>query len=158
VKTKQLLLFGGGIALGVGVIFLIRNVLLKQSHFDLRLFDSPDLPGSGKRMNKAFLKKLRKVEKLAGFTFKYNSAYRTPEHNRSVGGVEDSAHVFGKAVDIQAPNRELRDKVVWAAKKVGFKRIGIGLNMVHLDDDHTKPQYVAWGYPIGTDPPYNPFA
>lgn len=29
-----------------------------------------------------------------------NSGYRSPEHNRAVGGVDESQHVLGKAADI----------------------------------------------------------
>ena len=31
---------------------------------------------------------------------KINSAYRSPEHNRKVGGVYNSQHIFGTAADI----------------------------------------------------------
>jgi uncharacterized protein YcbK (DUF882 family) len=30
-----------------------------------------------------------------------NSGYRSPEHNKAIGGVENSQHVLGKAADIQ---------------------------------------------------------
>ena len=30
-----------------------------------------------------------------------NSGYRSPEHNKNIGGVENSQHVLGKAADIQ---------------------------------------------------------
>jgi len=51
----------------------------------------------------------------------------------------------------------VRNQLVLAAKKVGFKRIGVGKTFVHLDVDSTKSQYVAWGYPSGTRPEINPF-
>jgi hypothetical protein len=134
---------------------LITRYLSKK--FDLSLFDSPDKAGSGKLMNKQFLAMLKKAEKYAGFKFVFNSAYRTDSHNKLVGGVEDSAHTKGMAVDIKATSIKQRDQIVIAARKAGFKRIGIGTTFVHLDNDLSKPLYVAWGYPKGTNPPYNPF-
>ena len=35
-----------------------------------------------------------------GRSIKINSAYRSPEHNESIGGVKNSQHVLGKASDI----------------------------------------------------------
>ena len=55
------------------------------------------------------------------------------------------------------PNKTVRDEVVRAAVKVGFKRIGIGRSFIHLDNDPSLPQPVAWGYPVGSKPPYNPY-
>jgi hypothetical protein len=69
----------------------------------------------------------------------------------------DSAHTKGMAVDIKVNSIKQRDIVVAAAKKAGFKRIGIANSFVHLDNDLTKPLYVAWGYPKGNEAPYNPF-
>ena len=36
--------------------------------------------------------------------------------------------------------------------------MGIGGNFIHLDNDHAKKQYIAWGYPLGSKPQLNPFA
>ena len=33
-----------------------------------------------------------------------NSAYRSPEHNKRIGGVKNSQHVFGKAADLTTKN------------------------------------------------------
>lgn len=157
-KTKYLV-YAGGILLGAAAIWAINRHLNSDANsFDLSKFDSPDLKGSGKNMKKSFLKLLRKTEKIAGFRFSFNSAFRTVQANKKAGGVPNSAHLRGLAVDIKAPTKAIRDKIVRAAKEAGFKRIGIGSNFVHLDNDSSKPQYVAWGYPLGTAPPYNPFA
>lgn len=145
----------GGVVAGAILIILLTKYL--SNKFDLSLFDSPDLLGSGKKMDKTFLSMLKKAEKCAGFKFKYSSGFRTLSHNRIVGGVENSAHTKGMAVDIKANSIQQRDAIVAAAKKAGFKRIGIATTFVHLDNDLSKPLYVAWGYPKGTRPPYDPF-
>lgn len=153
------LYYASGVILGVSIIWLLSKYVVNDSQsYDLSKFDSPDQKGSGNQMKSSFLKLLMKAEKLAGIKFLFNSAFRTRPYNTKVGGVSNSAHLYGLAVDIKAPTRAIRDKIVWAAKKAGFKRIGIGSNFVHLDNDNSKPQYVAWGYPKGNNPPFNPFA
>jgi hypothetical protein len=154
--NKQHLYFIGGIVGGSILLILLTKYL--SNKFDLSLFDSPDKLGSGKLMDKQFLAMLKKAEKYAGFKFSYNSAFRTKSHNKIVGGVADSSHTKGLAVDIKASSIKQRDAIVAAARKAGFKRIGIASTFVHLDNDTTKPLYVAWGYPKGANAPYNPFA
>lgn len=152
---NKYLWYGAGILGGSVLLFLLLKVAQKK--YNLTLFDSPDLSGSGKNMDKSFLAMLKKAEKYAGFKFTFNSGFRTPRHNKEVGGVSNSSHTIGKAVDIKASTIAKRDKIVWAAKKAGFKRIGIGKTFVHLDSDATKPQYVTWGYPKGNKPPFQVF-
>lgn len=74
------------------------------------------------------------------------SGYRCPEHNRDCGGVEDSAHVKCKAVDIKVATGTQRIKLMRYALMVGFKRVGIGKNFIHLDVDTSKPQDTCWTY------------
>ncbi len=151
------------IGIGVGVVLLGAGigymVYLKKRKLDPSDFDSPDAPGSGNLMDSDFMKKLRKVKQKANLPFFIiNSGYRTKKHNKKVGGVPNSAHTTGNAADIKAPFEWMQRRIVGAAKEVGFKRMGIGKTFVHLDDDDTKKQYVAWGYPSGKRPPFNPFA
>jgi hypothetical protein len=163
-KTKKYMVWGAGVGLAlvavVGTVVLIRR--RSKNKVDLSVFDSPDIPGSGKCMNKDFIKKLQKIEeitKLPIFDW-INSGARSPRHNKRVGGVRSSAHQIPtcKAADIKTRTTAIRNKIVRAAKEVGFKRIGVGKTFVHLDNDSSKPQYVAWGYPKGSRPPINPFA
>ncbi|KQC10526.1 MAG: peptidase M15, partial [Candidatus Cloacimonas sp. SDB] len=48
--------------------------------------------------------KLDLARELAETPFIITSGYRCPKHNREVGGVKDSAHVKGLAVDIAVPD------------------------------------------------------
>ena len=73
-------------------------------HFSYSEFDSPDLPGSGKtKMSTEFIHKLDRIRERAGFPFIITSGYRTDSHNAAVGGVSNSSHKKGLAVDISAP-------------------------------------------------------
>jgi len=77
---------------------------------------------------------------------KITSGYRCKKHNREVGGVPDSAHLKGLAADIYVPNSNFRFFLVHFAIIVGFQRIGIAKNYIHLDIDKEKPQHVLWLY------------
>ena len=52
---------------------------------------------------------LELVEQLryncGGYPLQCNCAYRCPEHNAEVGGVPNSQHVLGTAMDIQCPSQ-----------------------------------------------------
>jgi len=117
--------------------------------FKLSEFDSPDAPGSGAlNMNMDFVATLDRIRARCGFPLRVSSGYRTPEHNRRIGGAENSAHVQGVAADlvIPEPSNRNRDILVDAAKAEGIKRIGIMKNAVHLDASATLPQNVLWHY------------
>ncbi len=72
------------------------------------------------------------------------SAYRTPEENAKIGGISNSSHLKGLAVDISCLDSATRFKVVFGALASGFKRIGIGKTHVHLDIDPDKPQDIIF--------------
>lgn len=79
------------------------------------------------------------VKAKYGIDLYITSGKRTEEENRRVGGVRDSAHLKGLAVDIFAPNGFRRYLLLKAAIEFGFKRIGVGKSHIHIDIDYTKP-------------------
>lgn len=123
-----------------------RNVKTLR-HFSSKEFDSPDEPGSGKKMCPLFLKKLDTCRENANVPFVITSGYRSKNHNKKVGGVLKSSHTETpcKAVDISANNSTLRYKILSSLIKNGFNRIGIGSNFIHVDASD-KPPNVAWHY------------
>ncbi|WP_254661370.1 D-Ala-D-Ala carboxypeptidase family metallohydrolase [Aquimarina megaterium] len=143
----------------MGVI--LWKTIKTKPKIDLRKFDSPDYPGSGRCMDREFIRMLQRLEKKTRYPVfqNINSGARTAYWNTKVGGVSNSSHKIPtyKAADIHTPTKAIRNKIVVAAKLVGFKRIGMGNTFVHLDNDAAKSQYVAWGYPKGTKPAINPF-
>lgn len=69
---------------------------------------------------------------------------RTPDENTKTGGVQDSAHLRGLAVDLACSDSRERFKMVQALLLAGFKRIGIYDAHVHADRDMSLPQEVMW--------------
>ncbi len=69
-----------------------------SSHFRLSEFESPD---TGEVMVDPLLVYCLEVVRLCwGSPLRISSGYRTPEHNTAVGGLVNSRHLVGKAVDI----------------------------------------------------------
>lgn len=97
-------------------------------------------------MNQEFLAKLDEAREYAGVPFKINSAYRTPEHNKAVGGKPNSSHLRGLAVDISVTDSRMRFIVLEALIRVGFNRIGVAKSFIHVDDDKDKSKEVVWVY------------
>tara|TARA_S200002703_G_scaffold70795_1_gene61385 strand:- start:593 stop:946 length:354 start_codon:yes stop_codon:yes gene_type:complete len=108
-------------------------------HFSLDEFDSPDLPNSGINMDKSFLEKLDLAREYAGIPFKITSGYRSKDHNKKIGGVENSSHLIGVAADIAVSNNSERGIILSSLIKAGFKRVGIANGFLHCDTDESKP-------------------
>lgn len=88
---------------------------------------------------------LDKAREIAGFPFRITSGYRPPETNAAIGGVQDSAHLTGKGVDLAAPvGANERERMCWALGLAGFKRIGSYNRHYHVDVEELKPQFVMW--------------
>lgn len=93
--------------------------------------------------------KIDQARHLAGIPFIITSTRRTPEQNLSVGGVTDSAHLKGLAVDLAVPSSNALYLMINACLQVGFKRIVIGIKIdgdgkvvyhnLHCDLDATLP-------------------
>jgi uncharacterized protein YcbK (DUF882 family) len=72
-----------------------------------------------------------------------NSAYRTVEYNKKIGGSPKSQHILGKAVDIAIPKGYTIDGVAEEASKIGFKGIGKYTWGLHLD---VRSETARWDY------------
>ena len=69
------------------------------------------------------------LRELAGNKpIKINSAYRCPEHNFSVGGVQLSQHLIGRAIDMAPPTGLQLEDFKLLAKQAGF-------NFIYIDKD-----------------------
>ncbi len=87
---------------------------------------------------------LSHARQLAGVPFVITCGLRTPEHNASVGGASNSAHLRGLAVDLRAHDSHSRFKILAALFAVGIRRFEVVASdgHVHADIDSSLPQDV----------------
>lgn len=88
--------------------------------------------------------KLDRARELFGAPIVITSGLRSVEDNEAAGGVQDSAHEKGLAVDIRCADAELQKRIAWALGSAGFRRIGVYTKHVHVDCDETKPTPAYW--------------
>ncbi len=108
--------------------------------------------GTGKLLvNEDALDRLQELRVTLGKPLIVNSAYRSPEHNKRVGGAKASKHLEGTAFDISMANHD-PETFIAAARKAGFKGIGTypKSNFVHIDTGPAR----NWGdpFPARTSP------
>ena len=84
----------------------------------------------------------------SGVPFILTCGVRTPEHNAEVGGVADSAHISGNAIDLAVFDSTHLYKMVNGLLQASAQRLVIGIRIeggkvvyhnLHVDNDTTKP-------------------
>ena len=104
-------------------------------------------PCCGEVTISAFLiHQLNRIREALGLPMIVTSGYRCKCHNEAVGGKPNSAHRNGTAADIKCNTSSMRFTLVRLALEVGFTRIGIGRDFVHLDVDDILLPMVLWVY------------
>lgn len=98
------------------------------------------------KMNNSLLQKLDNARGFAGIPFKITSSFRSADHNRKIGGKPNSAHTRGLAVDLACSDSRSRKIILDSLLRVGFNRIGIANDFIHVDCDKSLPQDVIWTY------------
>jgi len=99
-----------------------------------------------KDMDPKTIQRIEAARIIAGIPFFITSGIRCKEYNQKIGGSKTSSHLIGRAVDISSKTDIERYTIVYAAKKAGFTRIGIGKDFIHVDDDIKKDKKVCWIY------------
>lgn len=111
-----------------------------SKYFKYREFQSKD-GNSVVIMNEKTIKLLEELREWLGAPIVINSAYRSPGHNKKVGGATNSQHVKGTAVDIKV-NGYSPIEVAAYGQKLGFDGIGLYNTFTHLD---TRGFKARWG-------------
>lgn len=99
-----------------------------------------------KGMSEMFLNKLDAAREFADVPFSISSGYRCVEHNKTVGGKSNSAHIRGLAVDIRCSDSLNRGLILDALYNIGFDRVGVNKDFIHVDTDETLPAPRTWLY------------
>lgn len=88
--------------------------------------------------------KLDRARELFNAPIIITSGYRDSEKNEGAGGVKDSSHTKGMAVDIRCADSELQKKLIWALCVAGFHRVGVYNRHLHCDVDGEKHSPAYW--------------
>ena len=91
-----------------------------------------------------FVNRLQEARDVSGMALVIRSGYRCPEYDEAIGG--SGKHPTGKAADIKAKGSRSRYLIVKALLHVGFTRLGIGRDFVHVDECPDADLRVMWDY------------
>ena len=86
------------------------------------------------------IQRLQALREVLGKPVNINSAYRTINHNKKVGGQTLSTHLAGLAADIVVSGMAPAE-VAAAAETIGFRGIGLYDTFVHVD---VRTKRVLW--------------
>lgn len=96
------------------------------------------------------LDRLQELRERLGKPLIIHSAYRSPEHNRRVGGAARSQHLQGTAFDVSMANHN-PETFEASARAVGFTGFGFyppkrggGHNFIHIDIGPTREWGKRW--------------
>lgn len=89
--------------------------------------------------------KLDRARELFGAPILITSGFRDATKNDNAGGVKDSAHTKGMAVDIRCADQDMQKRLIWALCLAGFRRLGAYDRHIHVDVDDDKPSPAFWG-------------
>ena len=111
--------------------------------------DKNDFKGNMDKMDPKLLGMLDALRAEYGFPVQLTSSYRPPEHPVEAAKDKPGEHTYGAAVDIACVGGEATLRLVKAALKVGFLRIGVSRknNFVHLGIGYPgAPIMTMWTY------------
>jgi len=114
----------------------LNNIKIAE-HFWLYEFQCPDCRCV--KIDVRILEYLEILREMVARPIYITSGYRCPDYNLKVGGVKNSYHLTGKAVDISTEKFN-KVKISQYASQIGFRGIGVYSNHIHLDIRDT-PSY-----------------
>ena len=110
---------------------------MKIGFFDTKEFESKDgkpSPYGETVVAKELIVRLNAIRSRFGKPIIVNSAYRSPEHNKAVGGVSNSQHVLGTAADIRPEDlKDLSELQKIADELNPHGGVGFYNTFVHVD-------------------------
>jgi uncharacterized protein YcbK (DUF882 family) len=108
--------------------------------------DGAEMPASVKENIIKVAQNLEVIRSYFNLPIKVNSGYRSPEHNKKVGGAKYSQHVKGNAADIVIKGKTPREvqagiEYLIQAGKISQGGIGNYPNFTHYDIRGTKARW-----------------
>ena len=112
--------------------------------FNSKEFDSPDVQFSGNNIDIRVIEMLYVIRLYLESPINISSGVRTINHNKKIGGVNNSSHVLNNAIDIIIIDNDYRYRLLKILFELGITRIGIYKTHIHIDVDLLKHQYICW--------------
>lgn len=94
--------------------------------------------------NMDFLRALNTARALYGKEMNAISMTRCPAHNQEIRGAKHSAHMDGRAADINCHGTEERAKMVHALEQTGFRRFELKRTNIHCDMKKGAPDMLTY--------------
>ena len=115
------------------VIFLYSSAFAYKvsPHFDYKEYSCKCCGET--RINMELILALEELRIMVNKPIIINSGYRCPKHNKEVGGVVNSQHTQGNAVDIRLISGISPYQLGNLAKKCGFTYVKYYANFIHID-------------------------
>lgn len=117
-------------------------------NFSKEEFDSKDgaeMPDEVLENIKELARNLQIIRDSIGIPISINSGYRSPEHNKAVGGASKSQHLTGKAADLKTRMKPsiLHKFILGLINEGKISEGGVGLynSFVHYDIRGTKARW-----------------
>lgn len=122
----------------------------KSKYFDLSEFHSNDGVKVPEKYYGNLQKLMRNLDVLRdylGTPLFINSGYRSPAHNRRVGGVSNSQHLYARAADFRALNKtpkQIKEAIEILIARGKMSKGGLGLypTFIHYDTRGTNARWV----------------
>lgn len=113
---------------------------------EFRCKDGSEVPASLRINAQKLADNLQVLRTALGSAILINCAYRTTKHNKKVGGVSNSQHLYCKAADIRTRKhtpKEIRSKILKLIKDGKMSEGGLGLynTFVHYDVRGTEARW-----------------
>lgn len=90
--------------------------------------------------------RLDALREMARMPIIINSGIRCEAYNARVGGVHGSEHETGEGADLLCATSPVRWRLLNAALKAGFRRLGVGKTFIHVGVSKSHDQDVVWTY------------
>ena len=118
--------------------------------YNIENVPSPDQVENGKALFKNIIVPIQEKYGKVRIT----SSYRNPELNKLVGGVADSQHMTGQAVDIQTPGISRYDVAHWVIENLNYDQLIVEPTWLHISYSRTKNRKENLIYKNGSLIPY----
>lgn len=86
------------------------------------------------QMDPSFMEAVERIRERSGVPMRVNSAFRSPEYERSKGRSSNSYHCDGRALDVHCLNSVSRYKLVEACMHFGELSMVLHPTYIHFDN------------------------